>query len=102
MLGINNFAYFGFTQIFVPTIAAAFWGRSTKQGVIAGLIVGLAVIFILVGGNINLFDLNLNKGLIALICNFTVMVVVTLMTQTDEVTKKNYETFQNYNPVVHG
>lgn len=102
MLGINNFAYFGFTQIFVPTVAAAFWARSTKQGVIAGLVVGLAVIFILVGGNINLFDLNINKGLIALICNFTVMIIVTFMTQPDEVTKKNYETFQNYNPVIHG
>lgn len=100
MLGINNFAYFGFTQLFVTTIAAAFWGRSTKEGVFAGLVVGLIVVFTLVGGDINLFDLNINKGLIALICNAIVMVVVSLMTKPDEVTMQNNKIFRSYDPTV--
>lgn len=98
MLGINNFAYFGFTQIFALTAAAAFWGRATSQGAVAGLSVGLALIFIQVGLDINLW--NINKGLIALICNATVLIAVSLATQPDAETKKNFETFRNYNPAV--
>jgi len=100
MLTINNFAYFGFTQVFPLTMAAAFWGKATKQGAFAGLFVGLVVIFLQVGLDINLW--NLNKGLIALICNAITLVVVSLNTQPDEVTLKNHETFQNYNPAIHG
>lgn len=100
MLSINNFAYFGFTQMFTLTVAAAFWSRATKQGAFAGLLVGLVMIFWQVGLGVNIGDLNLNKGLIALICNAIALVVVSLATQPDEVTKKNYQTFANYNPAV--
>jgi SSS family solute:Na+ symporter len=100
MLTINNFAYFGFTQVFPLTIAAAFWSRATKQGAFAGLLVGLIVIFAQVGLDINLW--NINKGLIALICNAVTLIVVSLNTQPDAETLKNHETFQNYNPAIHG
>jgi SSS family solute:Na+ symporter len=102
MLTINNFAYFGFTQVFTLTVAAAFWGRATKQGAFAGLFVGLVMIFYQVGLDVNFFGLNLNKGLIALICNAITLIVVSLCTQPDETTRKNHETFQNYNPAIHG
>ena len=100
MLGVINFAYFGFTQMFVPTVAAAFWPRSTKQGIIAGLLVGLGMVFLLVGGGIDPFGWNINKGLWALICNAVVMVVVSKMTQPDAITIKNNEIFQSYDPTV--
>ena len=98
MLGINNFAYFGFTQVFPLTIAAAFWGRATKQGACAGLIVGLTLIFIQVGFGINIW--NINKGLIALIFNVITLVAVSLATQPDEETLRAHEKFQNYNPAI--
>ncbi|MDR2161132.1 MAG: sodium:solute symporter family protein [Desulfovibrio sp.] len=98
MLGINNFAYFGFTQIFAVTVAGAFWARATKQGVFAGLLVGLIMIFVQVGLDINIW--NINKGLIALICNAAVMVAVSLNTQPDEETKQNFALVQNYNPTI--
>ena len=98
LLGITNFAYFGFTQMFTLTVAAAFWGRATKQGAFAGLFVGLIFVFVLVGFNINTWGIN--KGLIALFFNAIALVSVSLATQPDEVTKKNYETFINYNPAV--
>jgi SSS family solute:Na+ symporter len=100
MLTINNFAYFGFTQVFPLTVAAAFWGRATKQGAFAGLFVGLIVIFAQVGLDINLW--NLNKGLIALICNAVTLVAASLRTRPDEETQKNHATFQDYNPAIHG
>ncbi len=98
MLGINNFAYFGFTQIFPLTVAAAFWGRATKQGVFAGLLVGLVMVFVQVGFNISIW--NINKGLIALICNAITIVVVSLNTQPDGETLKNHNEFQSYNPAI--
>lgn len=98
MLGINNFAYFGFTQIFPVTIAAAFWGRSTRQGVFAGLLVGLVLVFVQVGLNINVW--NINKGLIALVFNALTIIVVSLNTQPDAVTMENHKTFQSYDPSI--
>ena len=98
MLGINNFAYFGFTQIFALTIAAAFWGRATSQGAVAGLATGLVMIFILTG--LDVYTYGINKGLIALICNATVLICVSLATQPDDETKKNFKIFTDYNPAV--
>jgi hypothetical protein len=60
--------------------------------------VGLVMIFVQVGLNINIW--NINKGLIALICNAAVLIAVSLNTQPDEETKKNFALVQNYNPTI--
>jgi SSS family solute:Na+ symporter len=99
MLGINNFAYFGLTQMFPVALAAFFWSRSTKQGVFAGLAVGVVTVFILVGGRIDLWGLN--KGLIALIFNAIVIVIVSLLTSPDEITRKNNRIYKDYDPTSH-
>ncbi|MDR1396458.1 MAG: sodium:solute symporter family protein [Desulfarculales bacterium] len=96
MLGINNFAYFGLTQMFPAAICAFFWSRSTKQGVFAGLAVGVAMVFILVGGKIDIWGIN--KGFIALMGNAIVTVVVSLMTKPDAVTEKNNRIYREYDP----
>ncbi|MDR1360136.1 MAG: sodium:solute symporter family protein [Deltaproteobacteria bacterium] len=98
MLGITNFAYYGFTQMFPVTVAAAFWGRATKQGVFAGLLVGLIMVFYLVG--LKVYIWGINPGLVALICNATVIIAGSLLSKPDEVTLKNHEIFSSYNPMI--
>jgi SSS family solute:Na+ symporter len=96
MLGVNNFAYFGLTQMFPVALAAFFWSRSTRQGVFAGLAAGVVMVFILVGGQIDLWGIN--KGLIALMVNAAVIVTVSLLTSPDEMTRKNNRIYQSYDP----
>jgi SSS family solute:Na+ symporter len=98
MLGVTNFAYYGFTQMFPVTVAAAFWGRATKQGVFAGLLVGLILVFYLVGFQVYIWGIN--PGLVALLCNAAVIITGSLLTQPDEATLKNHEIFASYNPTV--
>ena len=86
VFGIVSFAWAGFGATFGPAILAAlFWKRSNKQGVLAGMVAGGAVVFIWkylvrpLGGVLAIYEL-----LPAFILNTVVMVAVSLMTAAPE------------------
>lgn len=56
------------------------------------------MVFVLVGFKISIW--NINPGLIALLYNAVALIAVSLNTQPDEATRKNFETFASYNPSV--
>lgn len=77
LLGLLNFAYFGFVQFLPGVLAIIYWKRVSQWGIIAGLAVGYACIFLF-----NMFPIvpfNINKGLVAVLCNAMVMIPVSLM-----------------------
>ena len=79
---IGLVALSGTAQVFVPTVGALFWKRSTVSGAIAGLLtgVGLLVIFQWVTPAPGPFA-NMGAGLLAFICNAVVFIVVSLCTK---------------------
>jgi SSS family solute:Na+ symporter len=81
MVGMINMAYFGFIQFLPGVLSIISWRRATKWGVGAGLLAGVVCVFLL-----NMFSIapyGLNKGLVALVVNFIVLVAVTYMTPYD-------------------
>lgn len=82
--------YFGFTQPLVAILLGFFWKRTTKQGVCAGLIVGIASIFL-----IGTVPYAINKGAVALLINLMVTVAVSLVTRQDQQVKDRFELYWN-------
>ncbi|WMI81340.1 sodium/proline symporter PutP [Anaerotignum sp. MB30-C6] len=86
VFGIVSFAWAGFGAAFGPVVLAAlFWKRSNRQGVLAGMIVGGATVFIWkylvrpMGGVWNIYEL-----LPAFILSLTTIIVVSLLTQAPD------------------
>lgn len=81
LLGLLNFAYFGFVQFLPGVLGIIYWKRVSQWGIIAGLITGYICIFLF-----NMFPIvpfNINKGLVALLANAMVMIPVCLMSPPD-------------------
>ncbi|MDT8902974.1 sodium:solute symporter family protein [Anaeroselena agilis] len=77
--------YSGVTQFFPMIVLGLFWKRATKIGAYSGLIVGEFLVFYLVLNKLDPFaiaGLHLNAGFVALVCNFIVFTVVSLVTST--------------------
>ncbi|HWR40231.1 MAG TPA: sodium:solute symporter family protein [Patescibacteria group bacterium] len=81
--------YFGFTQPVVAILFGFFWKGATKWGVLAGLVVGVAAIFL-----IDTVPYALNKGAVALIINLVVTVVVSLLTKQDNEVVQRFEAYR--------
>jgi SSS family solute:Na+ symporter len=69
--------YAGVTQFFPGIVLGLFWKRVTKQGVFAGIIIGVGAVAFLVLSKRDPF-FGLNAGFFALCVNFLVTVVVSL------------------------
>jgi SSS family solute:Na+ symporter len=72
--------YAGVTQFFPGVILGLFWGRVTSAGVIAGLLVGLALASFLMFSHRDPF-FGLNAGFVALVLNFVVTIGVSFSTR---------------------
>ncbi len=70
--------YAGVTQFFPGIVLGLFWKRVTKQGVFAGIIIGVGAVAFLVLSKRDPF-FGLNAGFFALCVNFLVTVVVSLL-----------------------
>jgi len=90
MLTVVTISYSGLTQAFVGILFACMWKNSTKWGISAGLIAGIAVLLFM--GTV---PYGLNKGFVALIINLAVAVAVSLATKPDSETIKRYEAYRN-------
>jgi SSS family solute:Na+ symporter len=98
MLGMINVAYFGFTQFLPGVLAIILWKRVTKWGIGAGLITGVICVFLF-----NMFKVapyGVNKGMIALLVNFAVMVVITYLTPFDPRSAERLEKTKRVKKVV--
>lgn len=86
VFGIVSFAWAGFGAAFGPVVLAAlFWKRSNKQGALAGMIVGGAMVFIWkylvrpMGGAWNIYEL-----LPAFLLSLAAIIIVSLLTKAPE------------------
>jgi SSS family solute:Na+ symporter len=70
--------YAGVSQFFPGIILGLFWSRASRTGVFSGLVVGIVAIAFLILSGRDPF-MGLNAGFAALILNFVVTVVVSLM-----------------------
>lgn len=77
MLNLINTAYFGFGQILPGILSILLWKRATALGVGAGILAGTAIALYLHFANISIFAIN--NGLVALCCNFAVLIIVSLI-----------------------
>jgi solute:Na+ symporter, SSS family len=71
--------YAGVTQFFPGVVFGLFWPRVTSSGIIAGLLSGLAVAVTLMLSHRDPFH-GFNAGFLALVLNFGISVVVSLVT----------------------
>lgn len=97
MAGVITLAYSGLTQTFAAIFLGFFWKRATKSGIAAGIICGVATLFL-----ITTAPLGLNKGFIALFVNFAVTIGVSLMTKPDSESVKRFELFQKVSQKTRG
>ncbi|WP_052372459.1 sodium:solute symporter family protein [Amycolatopsis taiwanensis] len=72
-------AYSGISQLFPGVLLSLVWRRVSKQGVTAGIVVGLVVAFALILTGHDPF-LGINAGLVGLLANAMVTVAVSLRT----------------------
>ena len=70
--------YAGVTQFFPGVVFGLYWGRASRSGVFSGLVVGIATVTFLTLSGRDPF-MGLNAGFVALILNFAVTVVVSLL-----------------------
>ncbi|HEX5412908.1 MAG TPA: sodium:solute symporter family protein [Terriglobia bacterium] len=80
--------YAGVSQFFPGIVLGLFWSRASRAGVFSGLVVGItAVAFLILSGRDPFLELN--AGFAALILNFAVTVVVSLLScsQAREITR---------------
>lgn len=71
--------YAGVTQFFPGIVLGLFWGRASRYGVLCGLVIGISTaVFLVLTGRDPL--LGLNAGFVALVLNFIVTIVVSLLT----------------------
>ncbi|MGE1061602.1 sodium:solute symporter family protein [Megasphaera paucivorans] len=76
--------YSGVTQFFPLIVFGMFWPKSSKLGAICGLLVGEFLVFYLMLNKMDPFPLmgiHFNAGFVALVCNFIVFIVVSLLTK---------------------
>ncbi len=80
LVTIGLVALSGTAQVFVPTVGALIWRRSTKAGAIAGLLVGVVALCLVtfIPGLIAPFGMH--SGLFAFILNIIAFVLVSLAT----------------------
>ncbi|GKV65872.1 MULTISPECIES: sodium:solute symporter [unclassified Sporosarcina] len=78
MLHLINTAYFGFGQILPGILAIVFAKGATAKGVGAGIITGTVIALTLQFTGASIFSIN--NGLVALIFNFAVTIIVSLLT----------------------
>lgn len=81
MLNLISTAYGGFSQIVPGIIAIIFFKKITAKGVMAGILVGITVVFIMYFGQINIYSIN--PGIIAVLINVFVMITVSYFTKKD-------------------
>ena len=82
LLGLLNFAYFGFVQFLPGVLAIIYWRRASKWGIVAGLTVGYICIILF-----NMFPIvpfNINKGLVSLLANALTMGFISMLSPVDE------------------
>ncbi len=86
VFAIVSFAWAGFGAAFGPVVLSAlFWRRSNKQGALAGMIAGGAMVFIWkymvrpLGGAWNIYEL-----LPAFVVSFAAIIIVSLLTKAPE------------------
>ena len=70
--------YDGVTQFFPGVVLGLFWKKATREGVLAGLVTGIGIVFILVFGKHDPF-LGMNAGFVALLANALITVLVSLL-----------------------
>ena len=97
VFGIVSFAWAGFGAAFGPAmLAALFWKRANKQGILSGMVAGAVMIFVWkymvrpLGGVWNIYEL-LPAFIVAAVC----IVVVSLLTAKPD--EKMTETFDEVN-----
>lgn len=74
-------AYGSIVQFLPVIIATFFWPRSTKYGVIAGLVTGIGLNYYVTLFGFSFYDLH--SGLVGLLGNTVVLIVVTFLTQPE-------------------
>lgn len=82
MLNLMNTAYAGFGQMLPGLLAVIFFKRATASGVLAGLVVGIAAVFLMYFTDFSLYSIN--SGLIALVLNTLTVVLVSALSQGSE------------------
>lgn len=80
LVTIGLVALSGTAQVFVPTVGALAWKRSTTPGAIAGLIVGIGALALVTFVPGISAPMGMHSGLFALILNTIVFVLVSLAT----------------------
>lgn len=85
MLNLISTAYGGFSQIVPGIFAIIFFKRATAKGIMAGIVVGIIVVFILYFGKISIYAIN--PGIIAVIFNIATLIVVSAFTQKEVVNR---------------
>ncbi|SKA26250.1 sodium:solute symporter family protein [Megasphaera cerevisiae] len=76
--------YSGVTQFFPLLALGMFWKEASKKGAVCGLIIGEFLVFYLMLNKMDPFPImgeHLNAGFVALVVNFIVFVVVSLLTK---------------------
>lgn len=82
MLDLMNTAYAGFGQMLPGLLSVLFFRRATAIGVLSGLLVGIATVFIMYFGDFSFYAVN--PGLIALVINAATVLAVSTQTQPRE------------------
>lgn len=90
MATIITVSFNGMSQLCVAFAFALFWKKGNKEGIIAGLIVGVSFLFLFTGPT----PWALNKGLCALTLNFAVAILVSLFTPTPASNMARFEEFK--------
>ncbi|MCB2292128.1 hypothetical protein LGK95_01060 [Clostridium algoriphilum] len=90
MLGVVALSYSGLTQAFVSVIFAFTWKRATKWGILSGLVVSVVSLFFM-----TTLPYGVSKGFVALIINFAITIIVSLLTKPDDETILRYEQLTN-------
>ena len=75
--------YDGVTQFFPGVVLGLYWNRVTKAGVFSGLIIGITIAVALVLSHRDPY-MGINAGLIGLACNFSLTVVISMLTPAEK------------------
>jgi len=79
--------YSGVTQFFPLIVLGLFWKKATRVAAYTGLIVGEGLVFYLMLNKLDptpILGMNLNAGFVALVANFALFVLISLMTYSPE------------------
>lgn len=97
MANVITLAYGGLTQTFPAVFLGFFWKHATKWGAGAGILSGV-VALALIKNLMPVAPLGMNPGFWALVINFAVTIIVSLLTKPDAITTKRFEAFQAAKP----